>query len=164
MALAFAPTVTRERHWFVAAVASFFLALASPIGVLARGYLFSAHMLQHLLLLLAVPPLVLLGLPAGPERHAARRRRTRRRRASDYAAPWLAGVGGDVDLARADALQRGGREHGVQWLQTALARRDGARVLAADPLAARSGSLRAASRRSSTCSPPASRAPCWGSW
>jgi cytochrome c oxidase assembly factor CtaG len=40
------------------------LALASPIGRLADGYLFSAHMLQHLLLVLIVPPLALLG--AGP--------------------------------------------------------------------------------------------------
>ena len=48
---------------FAFAVAIFFLSLASPVGVLARGYLFSAHMLQHLLLMLAVPPLLLLGLP-----------------------------------------------------------------------------------------------------
>jgi putative membrane protein len=40
------------------------LALMSPIGQLADGYLFSAHMLQHLLLVLIVPPLALLG--AGP--------------------------------------------------------------------------------------------------
>jgi putative membrane protein len=38
-------------------------ALASPIGSLAEGYLFSAHMLQHLLLVLVVPPLALLGWP-----------------------------------------------------------------------------------------------------
>jgi putative membrane protein len=38
------------------------LALMSPIGQLADGYLFSAHMLQHLLLVLIVPPLALLGL------------------------------------------------------------------------------------------------------
>ena len=38
------------------------VALLSPVGRLADGYLFSAHMLQHLLLVLAVPPLALLGL------------------------------------------------------------------------------------------------------
>jgi putative membrane protein len=38
------------------------LALVSPLGALANGYLFSAHMLQHLLLVLVVPPLLLLGL------------------------------------------------------------------------------------------------------
>jgi putative membrane protein len=39
-------------------------ALLSPLGTLADGYLFSAHMLQHLLLLLVVPPLALLACPA----------------------------------------------------------------------------------------------------
>lgn len=38
------------------------VALLSPVGRLADGYLFSAHMLQHLLLVLVVPPLALLGL------------------------------------------------------------------------------------------------------
>ena len=47
---------------FAAAIVLFSLALVSPIGVLSDGYLFSAHMLQHLLLVLVVPPLVLLGL------------------------------------------------------------------------------------------------------
>lgn len=53
---------TRSQY-FVAAVVIFFLTLASPVDTLADGYLFSAHMLQHLLLLLVIPPLVLLGLP-----------------------------------------------------------------------------------------------------
>jgi cytochrome c oxidase assembly factor CtaG len=45
------------------------VALVSPVGALADGYLFSAHMLQHLLLLLVVPPLALLGVgPRGPSR------------------------------------------------------------------------------------------------
>jgi putative membrane protein len=39
------------------------LALASPLALLAAGYLFSAHMLQHLLLVLAIPPLLLSALP-----------------------------------------------------------------------------------------------------
>jgi putative membrane protein len=39
------------------------LALISPIDVLADDYLFSAHMLQHMLLVLAVPPLLILGIP-----------------------------------------------------------------------------------------------------
>ena len=39
------------------------LALISPLDVLADDYLFSAHMLQHMLLVLAVPPLLILGLP-----------------------------------------------------------------------------------------------------
>jgi cytochrome c oxidase assembly factor CtaG len=46
-----------------AALALAALALASPLAVLAAGYLFSAHMLQHLLLVLAIPPLLLGALP-----------------------------------------------------------------------------------------------------
>ncbi len=38
-------------------------ALISPIDTLGDGYLFSAHMLQHLLLVLVAPPLLLLGIP-----------------------------------------------------------------------------------------------------
>lgn len=40
------------------------LALVSPLDTLADHYLFSAHMVQHLLLLEAAAPLLLLGLPA----------------------------------------------------------------------------------------------------
>ena len=49
--------------FFMAGLVSLFLASASPINFLARGILFSAHMLQHLLLVLIVPPLFLLSLP-----------------------------------------------------------------------------------------------------
>jgi len=41
------------------------LALISPLDVLADDYLFSAHMLQHMLLILVTPPLLILGLPRG---------------------------------------------------------------------------------------------------
>jgi putative membrane protein len=63
-------------------------ALASPIGSLADGYLFSAHMLQHLLLVLVVPPLALLGWPARREEGP-----TRRHRRLHPLLPWLLGVG-----------------------------------------------------------------------
>ena len=39
------------------------LALVSPLDTLGDTYLFSAHMLQHLLLILVAPPLLLLGVP-----------------------------------------------------------------------------------------------------
>lgn len=56
-----------RRGWcFVLGVALLFFALASPLEVMGDTYLFSAHMLQHLFLLLVVPPLLLLGLPAEP--------------------------------------------------------------------------------------------------
>lgn len=48
---------------FAAAVIIFLLALLSPLGTLANGYLFSAHMTQHTLLVLIVPALLLLSLP-----------------------------------------------------------------------------------------------------
>src|SRR5713101_6620294 len=40
------------------------LALNGPLHLLADRYLFSAHMVQHLLLTLVVPPLLLTSLPA----------------------------------------------------------------------------------------------------
>lgn len=39
------------------------MAFVSPVGVLSDGYLFSAHMVQHLDLLMVVPACVLLSLP-----------------------------------------------------------------------------------------------------
>jgi len=55
--------VTARAALFVTAVVVMLLALMSPIDTLGDGYLFSAHMLQHLLLVLVVPPLLLLGIP-----------------------------------------------------------------------------------------------------
>ena len=40
-----------------------FIALCSPIETLGDGYLLSAHMIQHLLITLIAPPLLLLGTP-----------------------------------------------------------------------------------------------------
>jgi putative membrane protein len=55
---------TGRAWWMVAAVALLLLTLMSPLAALAQGYLFSAHMTQHILLVLAVPALALLALPA----------------------------------------------------------------------------------------------------
>jgi cytochrome c oxidase assembly factor CtaG len=55
--------VGRRSAYFAAAIAISLVALISPINALADGYLFSAHMLQHILLLLIVPALLLLSLP-----------------------------------------------------------------------------------------------------
>jgi putative membrane protein len=56
------------RQWsrvaaFVGALGVFLLATVSPVAVLADGYLFSAHVVQHLLLLLLAPPLFVASLP-----------------------------------------------------------------------------------------------------
>ncbi|HEX4086653.1 MAG TPA: cytochrome c oxidase assembly protein [Chthoniobacteraceae bacterium] len=51
--------------WMLTAAALFLLTLLSPVATLADGYLFSAHMTQHILLLLVVPALALMALPPG---------------------------------------------------------------------------------------------------
>ena len=48
---------------FLLGILILFIALVSPLGVLSDGYLFSAHMVQHLLVTLIAPPLLLLGTP-----------------------------------------------------------------------------------------------------
>lgn len=49
--------------WFALALVVFLLTLVSPVYALADGYLFSAHMLQHISLLLIVPGLMFVSLP-----------------------------------------------------------------------------------------------------
>jgi cytochrome c oxidase assembly factor CtaG len=48
---------------FVAGVLVTLVALVSPLDALGDTYLFSAHMVQHLLLMQITPPLLLLGTP-----------------------------------------------------------------------------------------------------
>jgi putative membrane protein len=48
---------------FLGALAALLVALNGPLHDLSDGYLFSAHMVQHLVLTLVVPPLLLTGLP-----------------------------------------------------------------------------------------------------
>jgi cytochrome c oxidase assembly factor CtaG len=71
------------------AAAAAVIALMSPVAVLARSTLFSAHMLQHMLLALVVPPLVLLALPRTPKGTGAHGAAPR----WPWAASWAAGVG-----------------------------------------------------------------------
>jgi putative membrane protein len=53
----------RRILYLLAGLGVFVVTLSSPLNALAAGYLFSAHMLQHILLLLIVPALVLMSLP-----------------------------------------------------------------------------------------------------
>lgn len=53
----------RRLGYLLTAMVVFLLTLLSPLNALADGYLFSAHMAQHILLLLIVPALLLLSLP-----------------------------------------------------------------------------------------------------
>lgn len=59
---------------FGAALITIYVALASPLHDLSERYLFSAHMVQHLLLTMMVPPLLLVGTPGWMVRALVRRR------------------------------------------------------------------------------------------
>ena len=52
-----------QKIWFFSGLVVMFASLNGPIHDLSDDYLFSAHMVQHLLLTLAVPPLLLAGVP-----------------------------------------------------------------------------------------------------
>jgi putative membrane protein len=73
--------------YLLAAIAVVLVAMISPINALADGYLFSAHMVQHILLLLIAPAFLLLSLPRSLPRPT---------RGGFFFHPlfgWLAGVG-----------------------------------------------------------------------
>lgn len=57
---------TERRHivCFGLAMATVYLAEGTPLHALSEQYLFSAHMLQHVLLTFLMPPLLLVGIPA----------------------------------------------------------------------------------------------------
>src|SRR4051794_31901621 len=57
-----APIPLARRLSFFAGLACAVVALLSPLEPLADDYLLSAHMVQHLLLTLAIPPLIYYGL------------------------------------------------------------------------------------------------------
>ena len=52
-----------RRPYFYAALATIFLSLNGWLHDLSDWYLFSAHMVQHLLLTILMPPLLLVGVP-----------------------------------------------------------------------------------------------------
>ncbi len=53
----------RQVATFTAGVMVIFFSLVSPLHELSDNYLFSAHMVQHVLLTLIAPPLLILGTP-----------------------------------------------------------------------------------------------------
>jgi putative membrane protein len=63
----------RQMWFFIAGLLMLFVALQSPIDTYADNA-FWVHMIQHLLLILAVPPLLLLGTPAALLRPITRNR------------------------------------------------------------------------------------------
>lgn len=58
--------MNRKTALFGSGVLLMLLTLIGPLDFLGDDYLFSAHMLEHILLYAAVPPLLLLGLPPEP--------------------------------------------------------------------------------------------------
>src|SRR5207248_6988332 len=58
------PATAKQISYFVAGTALLILALISPLDDIGDQYLFSAHMVQHLLLATLWPPLMLLAMPA----------------------------------------------------------------------------------------------------
>ena len=63
-AAVFRNTGPRRLAIFVLGLTVLLIAYVSPVGTLADGYLFSAHMIQHLLLLLIFPLCLILSLPS----------------------------------------------------------------------------------------------------
>lgn len=53
----------RECGYFIAGVITFYLAVGSPLDAMGEGFLFSAHMVQHNLLMYLVAPLSVLAIP-----------------------------------------------------------------------------------------------------
>lgn len=49
--------------WFLAGVVSFYVAVGSPLDAMGEGFLFSAHMVQHNLLMYVTAVLTILALP-----------------------------------------------------------------------------------------------------
>lgn len=59
------PPVPRyQKLLFSIAIWTVYLSEGTPLHVLSEVYLFSAHMVQHILLTMILPPLLLLGIPA----------------------------------------------------------------------------------------------------
>lgn len=50
---------------FILGIMLMLIALVVPMDIFGMYYMFTAHMIQHLLLSLAVPPLLILSIPAG---------------------------------------------------------------------------------------------------
>ena len=76
-----------QRASFVGGLLVLFLALNGPLHDLSDYYLFSAHMVQHLVLTFFVPPLLLVGTPGWMLRPALR-------------TPWVASIARRVTGAR----------------------------------------------------------------
>lgn len=84
-----------QRCSWVLGVLTMFAALESALDPLSDTYLFSAHMAQHLLLILIVPPLLLWGIPEAEARGWMQHRKVRgaERVLGRPLVAWFAGMG-----------------------------------------------------------------------
>jgi len=57
------PYSAKHTFWFSLGMLSFYLAVGSPLDPLGENFLFSAHMIQHNILMYVSPLFLLLGLP-----------------------------------------------------------------------------------------------------
>jgi putative membrane protein len=57
------PYSAKHTFWFSLGMLSFYLAVGSPLDPLGENFLFSAHMIQHNVLMYVSPLFLLLGLP-----------------------------------------------------------------------------------------------------
>jgi putative membrane protein len=58
------PATSRQIAYFLLGALTLAIALVSPLDYIGDHYLFSAHMIQHMLLVVVAPPLWLLGTPS----------------------------------------------------------------------------------------------------
>ena len=57
------PNLVSYSTWFSSGLITFYLAVGSPLDPLGENFLFSAHMIQHNILMYICPLFILLGLP-----------------------------------------------------------------------------------------------------
>lgn len=79
-------------RWMAAAVVVFYLTVGSPLDALGENFLFSAHMIQHNLLMYVLPPLFLKGLPVWLVDSLLEHRGGARRLVAFFVHPIVAGI------------------------------------------------------------------------
>ncbi len=72
------PIARGQKAWFLFGILIMWFALVSPLDQMSDEYLFSAHMVQHILLTLVAPPLLLVGTPGWMLRPLLRNDRVKR--------------------------------------------------------------------------------------
>lgn len=80
----------KQSTYFFSGLCLFILCVASPLHFLGENYLFSAHMLSHVLIILIAAPLIVAGIPTENKFKKTLLRFTKERKPFIY---WLVGVG-----------------------------------------------------------------------